>query len=52
MINVISNFQPIGYEVKGITKNIAFQLAVLGALLMILVLLVFKVNTFLNNYKK
>ncbi len=52
VINVISNFQPIGYEVKGITKNIAFQLAVLGALLMILVLLVFKVNTFLNNYKK
>ena len=52
VINVISNFQPIGYEVKGITKNIAFQLAVLGALLMILVLLFFKVNTFLNNYKK
>lgn len=52
VINVISNFQPIGYEVKGITKNIAFQLAVLGAFLMILVLLVFKVNTFLNNYKK
>ena len=52
VINVISNFQPIGYEVKGITKNIAFKLAVLGALLMILVLLFFKVNTFLNNYKK
>ena len=52
VINVISNFQPIGTEVKGITKNMAFQLSVLGALLMILVLLLLKINSYLNNYKR
>ena len=36
VINVISNFQPIGTEVKGVTKNRVFQLSILGALLMIL----------------
>ena len=52
VINVISNFQPIGYEVKGITKNKVFQLPILGAFLMILVLLFLKINKYLNNYKK
>ncbi len=52
VINVISNFQPIGTEVKGITKNRVFQLSILGALLMILVLLLLKINNYLNNYKK
>ncbi|AUC85516.1 hypothetical protein CW731_09530 [Polaribacter sp. ALD11] len=52
VINVISNFQPIGYEIKEITKNIAFQLAALGALFMIFVLLLIKVNTYLSSYKK
>lgn len=52
VINVISNFQPIGYEIKGVTENKAFQLAVLGALAMIMILLLIKLNKFLNNYKK
>ncbi|TXD49703.1 hypothetical protein [Polaribacter sp. IC073] len=52
VINVISNFQPIGYEIKGITENIALQLAALGAFLMIFVLLLIKINTYLSNYKK
>lgn len=52
VINVISNFQPIGSEIKGVTKNKAFQLAILGALAMILILLLLKVNSYLNNYKK
>ncbi|WP_299670589.1 hypothetical protein [uncultured Polaribacter sp.] len=52
IINVISNFQPIGYEIKGITKNTAFQLAILGALCMIFILVSLKLNTYLNNYKK
>ena len=38
VINVISNFQPVGYEIKGVTKNYAFQLGGLGAALMILYL--------------
>tara|TARA_B110000091_G_scaffold197972_1_gene226625 strand:- start:277 stop:1314 length:1038 start_codon:yes stop_codon:yes gene_type:complete len=52
VINVISNFQPIGNEIKEITKNKAFQLAALFALATILVLLFIKLNRYLNNYKK
>ncbi len=52
VINVISNFQPIGYEIKGITKNYGFLLCVLGASLMTLFLLLVKLNKFLENYKK
>lgn len=51
IINVISNFQPIGHEVKEIEKNKAFQLALLGGLLVVLVLLLQQLNVFLNNYK-
>ena len=39
IINIISNFQPIGYEIKGVTKNFVFLLGVFGALIMILFLL-------------
>lgn len=52
VINVISNFQPVGYEIKGITKNYAFQLGALGALLMIFYILLKQVNSYLNHYKK
>lgn len=52
VINVLSNFQPIGYEIKGITKNYAFLLSVLFSGFMIAFLLLVKLNTYLNNYKK
>ena len=52
VINVISNFQPVGYEVKGITKSYAFKLALLGIFLMVFILLLTKLNSYLNNYKK
>jgi hypothetical protein len=52
IINVISNFQPIGYEIKGVTKNYGFLLAMASAGLMILFLLFIKLNKFLENYKK
>jgi hypothetical protein len=52
VINVISNFQPIGYEIKGIAKNYVFQSGALGAGLMIFFLLLVKLNVYLNNYKK
>ncbi|QOD59684.1 hypothetical protein H9I45_09975 [Polaribacter haliotis] len=52
VINVISNFQPIGTKISGITKNKAVQLAILGALLMVFILLLLKLNAFLNTYKK
>ena len=52
VINVISNFQEIGYEIKGVTKNYIFLLGILGAVFMVLFLLFLKLNNFLNNYKK
>jgi hypothetical protein len=52
VINVISNFQPIGSEIKGVTKNKGFLLGIVGAGFMIIFLLLLKVNTFLENYKK
>ena len=52
VINVISNFQPVGYQIKGITKNYIFQVGLLFAGLTILFLLLIKLNKFLDNYKK
>ena len=52
VINVISNFQPVGYEIKGVTKNYIFILGALSAALMIVFLLLLKINKFLENYKK
>ena len=51
VINVLSNFQRIGTEVKGVTKNYVFLLGALGAGLMILWLLLRQLNTYLENYK-
>ena len=50
VVNVISNFQPIGYEIKGITKNYGFLLGLLGAGFMISFLLLIKLNKYLDNY--
>ena len=52
VINIISNFQPIGNKIEGISENKAFQFAFLSALLMIGVLLFLQLNRFLENYKK
>ena len=52
IINVISNFQPVGYEIKGVTQNYVFLMALAAASIMILILLLIKLNKFLENYKK
>ncbi len=52
IVNVISNFQPVGNEIKEISKNITFQLAVLAFAGMALLLLLGKLNNYLNNYSK
>ena len=52
VINVLSNFQPIGTEVKGITKSYTFLLAILGGGFMVLFLLIRLLNKYLNSYKK
>ncbi|MFN0728523.1 hypothetical protein [Polaribacter gochangensis] len=52
VLNVISNFQPIGYEIKGIDNNYGFLISGLAVALMIMLLLLKQLNTYLNNYKK
>ncbi len=52
VLNVISNFQPTGYEIKGIDKNYGFLGAGFALTLMILFLLLRQLNNYLNNYKR
>ena len=52
VINVISNFQSVGYKMKGVTKNYVYLLGLLGVVIVILILLLLKLNAFLNNYSK
>ena len=52
VVNVISNFQPVGYKIGGVSENKAVQFSILGILLMIFLLLFTKINTYLGNYKK
>ncbi len=52
VVNVVSSFKPVGYKIKGLTKNYAFLLGALGVGLMITFLLFVKLNKYLENYKK
>ena len=52
VINVVSNFQAIGYKIKGIEKNYIFLVSVVFIGLLILFLLFKDLNSYLENYKK
>jgi hypothetical protein len=52
VINIISNFKPEGSEIKGITKNLIFIMAVLGFLLTLFIILLFDLNKYLEDYKR
>jgi len=52
VINVVSNFQAVGYEIKGIEKNYTFLIGALFVLLTIAFLLLKQLNNYLENYKK
>jgi hypothetical protein len=52
IINVLSSFQPIGSEIRGVTKNYAFLFSFLGAGLMVVFLLIKQLNGYLNDYTK
>ena len=52
VVNVISNFQPIGYKEGGMLKNAIFQYAFIGGILMVLCILIMQLNRYLNNYIK
>jgi hypothetical protein len=52
VINVISNFQPVGKEIKGLSKNNVVIYAGFAFLLMVGVLLLLRLNQFLEAYNK
>ena len=52
VLNVLSNFQPIGYEIKGVDENYGVLAAAMAFALMILFLLLKELNLYLNNYKR
>ncbi len=52
IINVVSNFQPVGYEIKSLDRNYIFLLSALGMLLVICFLLLKKLNSYLNTFKQ
>ena len=52
VVNVISNFQPKGSEIKGVENNKGVQLAILSSILVIFILLLLKLNNFLSVYRK
>lgn len=52
VLHVVSGFKPVGYEVSGVTKNYVFLLGLLGGILVILLLLLIKLNSYLKNYRK
>jgi hypothetical protein len=52
VINIISNFQPIGSEIKGFAESPVLHFPILGALLMVFVLVFLNVNNYISNYKK
>jgi hypothetical protein len=52
VINVISSFQPIGTEIKGVENNKGIQLAILSSIIVIFILLFLKLSNYLSAYKK
>jgi len=52
VINVISNFQPVGYEIKGLSKNNVVIYAGLAFFAMAGFILLLQLNKFLEAYKK
>ena len=51
VINIISNFQPVGSEIKGIGQNYIFIIAGLAVILVSGFILLIKLNSYLESYK-
>lgn len=52
VINIISNFQPVGYKVNVIYRRYYFMFGAAAILLMLLYILLRELNTFLNSYER
>ncbi len=52
VVNIISNFQPIGQEIRGLSQNRAVQFGTLAFLVVMLFLLLKKLNVYLENYSR
>ncbi len=52
VLNIISNFQPVGYKVRSLENNYITLLAGVGLGLMVFFILMKQLNVYLENYKK
>ena len=52
IINIVSNFKPIGYKIQGIANNYIYILMFTGIILVILIILLKKLNIYISNYTK
>lgn len=52
VINVISNFQPVGYELKGLNNNYIFILSGSAVLIILIIILLDDLNKYLKKYKE
>lgn len=52
VINVISNFQPVGYEIASIQRNYIFLFSLAAVALMLVFILLMELNRYLETYKK
>tara|TARA_R110001632_G_scaffold8386_1_gene33092 strand:- start:814 stop:1851 length:1038 start_codon:yes stop_codon:yes gene_type:complete len=52
VINIVSNFQTVGYQINRISRNYIFLLSAFAVLLLTFFILLLELNKYLNNYKK
>jgi len=52
VVNVLSSFQPIGYEMKGLKENLGVRGGAIGLGVMLLFLGLLQLNSYLDTYKK
>ena len=52
VINIVSGFKPVGSKISGIAESFIFKLGLFGVIGMIFILLLIKLNAYLNNFKK
>tara|TARA_R110000787_G_scaffold6697_9_gene23290 strand:- start:7977 stop:9011 length:1035 start_codon:yes stop_codon:yes gene_type:complete len=52
VINIVSGFQIVGYQINRISRNYIFLLSAAAVLLLIFFILLLELNKYLNSYKK
>lgn len=52
VINVISNFQSVGYEIKSLDRNYIVLLSLISVFIVVLLILIQNLNRYLDTFKK